>query len=232
MIDLYYWTTPNGHKITIMLEETGLPYRIRPVDIGKGEQFEPDFLRISPNNKIPAMVDHQPPGGGEPLPLFESGAMLEYLAEKSGQFMPATLPERYTVLAWLYWQVGHLGPMLGQNHHFRNYAPEKLDYAIDRYLKESERLYGILDDRLADRDYVCGDYSIADMACYPWIMPESQGLDMGEFPHLGRWLERIRTRPAVKRAYQVADEMKPAESVVNEQSRQILFGQGRRSRNN
>ncbi len=229
MIDLYYWTTPNGHKITIMLEEADLLYRIKPVDIGKGEQFEPDFLRISPNNKIPAMVDHAPAGGGDPLPLFESGAMLEYLAEKSGQFMPKAVPERYAVLSWLYWQVGHLGPMLGQNHHFRNYAPDKLDYAIERYLKESERLYGILDDRLADRDYICGDYSIADMACYPWILPDSQGLDIAEFPHLDRWLERIRTRPAVKRAYQVADEMKP-ESVVNEESRQILFGQGRRPR--
>src|SRR5215213_3287006 len=161
MIDLYYWTTPNGHKMTMFLEETGLEYRIHPINIGKGEQFAPEFLAISPNNRIPAMVDNAPPGGGAPISVFESGAILLYLAEKTGRFIPKDIRGRADVLQWLFWQVGGLGPMAGQNHHFRNYAVEKLTYAIDRYVNETNRLYGVLDNRLADREFVAGDYSIA-----------------------------------------------------------------------
>jgi len=228
MIDLYYWTTPNGHKITLLLEETGLPYRIFPVNIGRGEQFDPAFLRISPNNKIPAIVDSEPTDGGEPLSLFESGAILLYLAEKTGRFLPADLRGRAAVIEWLVWQVAGLGPMLGQNHHFSQYAPEPLPYAIDRYRKESERLYGVLDDRLEGRDFIAGDYSIADMAVYPWIVPhEKQGMDLAEFPNVRRWFEAIRQRPAVVRAYARAEEIN-TESTVSAASRAILFGQGRR----
>jgi GST-like protein len=167
MIDLYYWTTPNGHKITIFLEETGLLYSIKPVDIGKGEQFKPEFLKISPNNRIPAIVDHEPSDEGGPLSIFESGAILEYLAMKTAAYLPSDVRGRAEVMQWLFWQMGGLGPMLGQNHHFRNYSVEKITYAIERYTKETERLYGVLDERLADRAFVAGDYSIADMACYP-----------------------------------------------------------------
>jgi GST-like protein len=170
MIDLYYWTTPNGHKITIFLEETGIPYRIVPVDITQGEQFQPDFLRISPNNRIPAIVDPAPADGGAPVALFESGAILLYLAEKTGRFIPSDLRGRAETLQWLFWQMAGLGPMAGQNHHFGQYAPEKIPYAIDRYVKETNRLYGVLDRRLADREFVAGAYSIADMAAYPWIV--------------------------------------------------------------
>jgi GST-like protein len=229
MIELYYWPTPNGHKITIFLEETGLPYTIRPVDIGKGEQFTEAFLAISPNNKMPAIIDRAPADGGEPLSMFESGAILEYLAQKSGRLLPADPRQRFEILPWLYWQVGHLGPMLGQHHHFSRYAPEKLEYAIERYQKEAERLYGVLDDRLENRDYIADDYSIADIASYPWVLPESQNIDMAEYPHLARWRQRIAERPAVQRAYQVADAVKSGE-VVTEESRNILFGQGRRRR--
>ncbi|MFA5496053.1 MAG: glutathione S-transferase N-terminal domain-containing protein [Porticoccaceae bacterium] len=229
MISLYYWTTPNGHKLTIFLEETGLPYTLIPVNIGKGEQFAPEFLAISPNNKIPALVDDDPPGGGGALPIFESGAMLQYLAEKTGCLLPTDPHGKYKVLQWLCWQVAHLGPMLGQNHHFRNYTAEKLDYAIDRYQKESERLYGVLEDQLAGRDYICDDYSIADIACYPWILPEGQGIDLSQFPNIRRWKDRIAERPAVQAAYRVADDFKAsAETVADEESRKILFGQGRR----
>ena len=227
MIDLYYWTTPNGHKITIFLEETGLPYTIKPVNIAEGEQFEDDFLAISPNNKIPAIVDHDTVDG-EPLALFESGNILEYLADKTGSYLPSAGAKRYTVLQWLFWQMAHLGPMLGQNHHFRKYAPEKLEYAIDRYQKETERLYGVLDDQLSGKAYIAGDYSIADMACYPWILPENQGIDIAEFDNVQIWKERIKGRPAVQRAYQIADNMKTNE-VVTEKSRNVLFGQGRRT---
>jgi GST-like protein len=198
MIDLYYWTTPNGHKITMFLEEAGLPYRIIPINIGKGDQFKPDFLRISPNNRIPAIVDNEPAEGKKPISIFESGAILLYLAEKTGKFIPSGLAGRAEVLQWLFWQMGGLGPMAGQNHHFRNYAAEKIPYAIDRYVNETNRLYGVLNKRLADRPFVAGkDYSIADMASYPWTVSyERQGQDLNDFPHLKRWFEAIRARPA------------------------------------
>jgi GST-like protein len=224
MIDLYYWTTPNGHKITIFLEEAELPYRIVPVNIGKGDQFTPEFLRISPNNKIPAIVDDEPADGGGPLSVFESGAILVYLAEKTGRFMPKDLRGRTEVLQWLYWQMGGLGPMAGQNHHFRLYAPEKIPYAIDRYVKETNRLYGVLDRRLADREFIAGDYSIADMASYPWVLPERQGQRIEDFPHLKRWHEAMAARPAVVRAYERAKEINTS-STITDASRKILFGQ-------
>lgn len=227
MIDLYYWTTPNGHKVTLFLEETGLPYRLHPINIGKGEQFAPDFLAIAPNNRIPAIVDTDPAGGGVPVSLFESGAILLYLAEKTGRFLPADLRGRVEVLQWLFWQVGGLGPMAGQNHHFRNYAPEKVPYAIDRYVKETNRLYGVLDRRLADRRFVAGDdYTIADMASYPWILPEAQGQDIDDFPNLKRWRDEIAARPATARAYALVGEVNPNSSGVRtEEERRILFGQ-------
>lgn len=225
MIDLYYWTTPNGHKITIFLEEAGLPYRIRPVNISKGEQFAPDFLRISPNNRMPAIVDHDPADGGEPLSVFESGAILVYLAEKCGCFLPADPRGRATTLQWLFWQMGGLGPMLGQNHHFVQYAPEKIPYAIDRYVKETNRLYGVLNRRLAESEFMAGEYSIADMASYPWIVPwERQGQNLDDFPHLKRWFETIAARPAVQRAYGRADEVN-TQRVVTDEARKVLFGQ-------
>ncbi|AEE66686.1 glutathione transferase [Bordetella pertussis] len=226
MIDLYYWTTPNGHKITLFLEETGLPYRIHPVNISKGEQFQPEFLAIAPNNRIPAIVDQAPADGGTPIPLFESGAILLYLAEKTGQFIPADLRGRADVLQWLFWQMGGLGPMAGQNHHFSAYAPERIPYAIERYVKETNRLYGVLDRQLAQREFVAGDYSIADMAAYPWIVPhERQGQDLNEFPNLKRWFEAIGARPATQRAYALADRINTKPSVDTEESRRVLFGQ-------
>ncbi|WP_148861542.1 glutathione S-transferase N-terminal domain-containing protein [Marinobacter fonticola] len=228
MIDLYYWTTPNGHKITLFLEEAGLEYRIKPINISNGDQFAEDYLKISPNNKIPAMVDHDPEGGGEPLALFESGAMLEYLADKTGQFLSKDLRTRWDTLQWLYWQMGGFGPMLGQNHHFSQYAPEKIEYAINRYQKEAERLYGVLDDLLADREFMAGEYSIADMATYPWAkLWERQGQDIDALPNVKRWLEAIEARPAVQRAYAKADEIN-TNATVSEDSKAILFGQGRR----
>ncbi len=229
MFDLYYWTTPNGHKITIFLEEAALAYRIIPVDIRRGDQFEPAFLRLNPNNKIPALVDHNPPDGGPPLSIFESGAILVYLAEKTGLFLPDELRQRQTVLQWLMWQMGGLGPMLGQNHHFSHYAPEPIPYAQERYRKETDRLYGILNDRLAQREYIAGTYSIADMAIYPWIVPhKKQGQDLADSPHLRRWFEQIGNRPAVIRAYEKGREINTAPS-VNEQSKKVLFGQDRRT---
>ena len=227
MIDLHYWTTPNGHKITIFLEETGLPYKIIPVNIGKGEQFQREFLAISPNNRIPALVDHDPPDGGAPLAVFESGAMLVYLAEKTGQFMPRDLRGRTEAMQWLFWQMGNLGPMSGQNNHFSNYAVEKLPYAMDRYRNEVNRLYGVLNRRLAERAYLAGDYSIADMASYPWIVPyERQGQRIEDFPHLKRWFEAIRARPAVERAYEKAKEINPnLGGIRTPEERAILFGQ-------
>jgi len=226
MIDLYYWTTPNGHKITLFLEESGLPYRILPINIGKGEQFQPDFLRIAPNNRIPAIVDTDPAGGGEPISVFESGAILLYLAEKSGRFLSADPRVRIDTLQWLFWQMGGLGPMAGQNHHFVQYAPESLPYAIERYVKETARLYAVLDKRLADRDFIAGpDYSIADMACYPWVVPHArQRQNLDDFPNLKRWFEAIQQRPATQRAYALAANINTAPSVSDE-SRQILFGQ-------
>jgi GST-like protein len=230
MIDLYYWTTPNGHKITIFLEEAGLPYTIKPINIGKGEQLAPEFLAISPNNRIPAIVDHQPAGGGNPISVFESGAILQYLAEKTGKFLPADLRGRTEVMQWLFWQMGNLGPMLGQNHHFRNYTTEKIAYAINRYVKETERLYGVLDERLADREFVAGDYSIADMACYPWIvLHERQGQDLNDFSHIKRWFETIQRRDAVQRAYAIAQTINTAQTMT-EEAKSILFGQGRRAK--
>ncbi|MDE3737955.1 glutathione binding-like protein [Pseudomonas resinovorans] len=212
MIDLYYWTTPNGHKISLFLEETGLPYRVHPINIGKDEQFQPHFLKISPNNRIPAIVDHEPADGGEPLSLFESGAILLYLAEKTGRFIPHDLRSRQECLQWLFWQMGGLGPMAGQNHHFNRFAPEKLPYAIQRYVKETARLYGVLDKRLADRSYVAGsEYSIADMAIYPWIDRhpwQEQNLD--DFPNLKRWYLDIQARPATVRAYALVEQVNPA----------------------
>jgi GST-like protein len=229
MIDLYYWTTPNGHKITIFLEETQLPYTVKPVNIGKGEQFDPAFLRISPNNRIPAIVDHAPADGGEPVSVFESGAILQYLAEKTGKLLPRDLRGRTETMQWLFWQMAGLGPMLGQNHHFTQYAPQKIPYAIERYLKETERLYGVLDHRLRDREFVAGDYSIADIAAYPWIVPhERQGQKLEDFPNVKRWFDTIGARLAVKRAYAVAERINPAPAPMTAEARSHLFGQGRR----
>ena len=227
MIDLYYWTTPNGHKITIFLEETGLPYALKPVNIGKGEQFSPAFLRISPNNRIPAIVDHRPADGGMPINIFESGAILQYLAEKTGKLLPSDIRGRVEVMEWLFWQMGGLGPMLGQNHHFNLYAPEKIPYAIERYMKETERLYSVLDHRLASRAYITAEYSIADIAAHPWIASHrKQRVDLQEFPNVKRWFEAIQARPAVQRAYEIGQRVNPA-PVVTEESKSILFGQGR-----
>jgi GST-like protein len=225
MIELYYWTTPNGHKVTIFLEEAGVEYKIFPVNISKGEQFNPEFLRIAPNNRIPAIIDTEPMGGGAPVSLFESGAILLYLAEKTGKFISADIRGRAEVTEWLFWQMGGLGPMAGQNHHFSQYAPEKLPYAINRYVNETNRLYGVLNKRLADREFIAGDYSIADMASYPWIVPyERQGQRLEEFPNLARWFEAMQARPAVQRAYERAKEISQA-ATVSEESRSVLFGQ-------
>jgi GSH-dependent disulfide-bond oxidoreductase len=211
MIDFYYWTTPNGHKISIFLEEAELPYTIHPINIAKGDQFEPEFLKISPNNKIPAIVDEAPADGSQPVAIFESGAILQYLAEKTGKFLPTEIRDRMDVIQWLFWQVGGLGPMLGQNHYFVQYAPEKIPYAISRYVKETERLYGVLDHRLADREFIAGEYSIADMAAYPWIVPhESQQMNLDHFMNVKRWFEAIKARPAVQRAYAKAKEVNPS----------------------
>jgi len=226
MIDLYYWTTPNGHKLTIFLEETGLPYTVKPVNIGKGEQFDPAFLAISPNNRIPAIVDHAPADGGAAVTMFESGAILLYLADKVGALIPPVLRERLDCIQWLFWQMGNLGPMAGQNHHFRLYAPEQLPYAVTRYVKETGRLYAVLNKRLADREYIAGAYSIADIASYPWVQPERQGQDIDEFPHLKRWKAAIAARPAVVRAYALKDKYNPAPPGVHDAaSRKVLFGQ-------
>jgi len=225
VLDLYYWTTPNGHKITIFLEEAQIPYRIVPVNISKGEQFAPEFLRISPNNRIPAIVDHDPADGGAPVSVFESGAILLYLAEKTGKFIPETLRGRTEVLEWLFWQMAGLGPMAGQNHHFGHYAPEKIPYAIDRYVKETNRLYGVLNKRLSEREYIAGDYGIADMACYPWIVLwQRQQQKLDDFPNLKRWFEVIAARPAVERAYRLAKEINTVPTVTDE-SKALLFGQ-------
>ena len=226
MIDLYYWTTPNGHKITMFLEEAVVPYNLHAVHIGRGEQFTPEFLAISPNNRIPAIVDSAPVDGGGPLSVFESGAILLYLADKTGRFIPSELRGRNTVLQWLFWQMGGLGPMAGQNHHFGTYAPEKIPYAIERYVKETSRLYGVLNKQLADgRAYIAGEYSIADMACYPWVVPyERQSQKIEEFPHLAAWFERIKARPATVRAYARAAALNTAPT-VDDEARKVLFGQ-------
>jgi GST-like protein len=228
MIDLYYWPTPNGHKITMFLEETGVPYKIYPINIGKGDQFKPEFLAFSPNNRMPAIIDQAPADGGAPVKIFESGAILIYLAEKTGKFMPSDLRKRFDVLQWLMWQMGGLGPMAGQNHHFGVYAPEKIPYAINRYVNETNRLYGVLNKRLADREFVAGEYSIADMASYPWIVPyERQGQKLEDFPHLKRWFEAIRARPATERAYALTTQINPnaAIGINTDEQKKILFGQ-------
>lgn len=214
MIELHYWPTPNGHKITMFLEEAGLDYIIRPVDIGAGEQFRPEFLEISPNNRMPAIIDNAPSDAGAPVSVFESGAILIYLAEKTGLFLPNDLRGRKTVLEWLFWQVGGLGPMAGQNHHFVQYAPEKLDYAINRYVKETRRLYGVLDRRLDGRAFIAGDaYTIADIASYPWVVPhERQQQNLDDFPNLKRWFEAIQNRPATLRAYEKAETLRSPRS--------------------
>ncbi|NJR51955.1 MAG: thiol:disulfide oxidoreductase [Leptolyngbyaceae cyanobacterium CSU_1_3] len=225
MIDLYYWTTPNGHKITIFLEEVELPYTIVPINIGKGDQFQPEFLKIAPNNRIPAIVDREPAQGSEPISVFESGAILLYLADKIGKLIPTDLRDRVEVLQWLFWQVGGLGPMAGQNHHFNQYAPEKIPYAIDRYVKETGRLYGVLNQRLSDREFVAGEYSIADISIYPWVVPyDRQGQNLDDFPHLKRWFAAIKERPATIRAYDKAETFKN-QTVSVEDARSILFNQ-------
>jgi|SRR5690625_2383341 len=226
MIDLYYWTTPNGHKITMFLEETGLDYEIKPINIGAGDQFQADFLSISPNNRIPAIVDKAPADGGKPISVFESGAILHYLAEKTNRFLPSDIRKKTQVMEWLFWQMAGLGPMAGQNHHFNVYAPEPIPYAIDRYTRETNRLYGVLNKRLENRDYIVNEYSIADMACYPWIVSyERQKQDLNNFPNLKAWFKRIQERPATQRAYAIAEKMDTGPSVSDERSREILFGQ-------
>jgi GST-like protein len=211
MIDLHYWTTPNGHKISLFLEEAGLPYKIFPVNIGQNDQFKPEFLKISPNNRIPAIVDHEPADGLGPLSVFESGAILLYLAEKTGTFIAQDLRGRQETLEWLFWQMGGLGPMAGQNHHFNRFAPEKIPYAIKRYIDETARLYGVLDRRLAGRDFVAGsEYSIADMAIYPWIVPHTaQEQNLDDFPNVQRWFDSVANRAATKRAYALVEQINP-----------------------
>jgi GSH-dependent disulfide-bond oxidoreductase len=222
-IDVYYWPTPNGWKVTILLEELGVPYKVIPVNIGKGEQFAPDFLKISPNNRMPAIVDHEPVGGGGPLPVFESGAILEYLAEKYGRFLPKDVRGKYEVLQWVYWQMGGLGPMSGQANHFRNYAADKIAYAINRYTDEVNRLYGVMNIRLADREYLAGAYSIADMMSWPWVVAyERMGQDLNEFPHLKRWFETMKARPGVERGFAVGSELRQE---MSEEAKKVLFGQ-------
>ncbi len=229
MIEVYSWPTPNGHKVHIMLEECALPYEAIPVNIGTGDQFKPEFLAISPNNKIPAITDPQGPGG-RPISLFESGAILVYLAGKTGRFLPEGDRERYEVLQWLMFQMGGVGPMLGQNHHFRQYAPEKLPYAIDRYTNEAKRLYGVIDKRLAASPWLGGkDYSIADIATWPWLRNwKNQGIELSDYPHLNAWFGKIEARPAVQRGVKVlADLRKP---ITDDKSREILFGQAQYQR--
>jgi GST-like protein len=225
MIELHMWPTPNAHKVTLFLEETGLPYRTVEVNIGAGDQFKPAFLAISPNNKMPAIMDPDGPHGW-PISVFESGAILIYLGEKTGRFLPADARGRYEVLQWLMFQMASVGPMLGQAHHFRDYAPEKLPYAIDRYTNESRRIYRVVDKRLADREYVAGEYSIADMAIYPWVLHhEREGVDIGELPNVRRWMDAIGARPATQRGLAVMAERRPARpGPQSEAQRQILFG--------
>ncbi|MUG98859.1 thiol:disulfide oxidoreductase [Scytonema sp. UIC 10036] len=225
MIELYYWTTPNGHKITMFLEETGLPYTIIPVNIGAGDQFKPDFLKISPNNRIPAIIDKEPATGDGPISVFESGAILLYLADKIGKLIPADLRGRVEVLQWLFWQMGGLGPMAGQNHHFSQYAPEKIEYAIKRYVNETGRLYAVLNKQLTGKKFIAGEYSIADIACYPWIVSyERQSQNLDDFPNLKRWFEAIKERPATIRAYEKAEAFKN-QALNVDKSRDLLFNQ-------
>lgn len=226
MIELFYWPTPNGHKITIMLEECGLPYEVRYVNIGRGDQFEPEFLAISPNNRMPAIIDRDGPDG-EPVSVFESGAILQYLGRKTGRFYPREERARVEVEQWLFWQMGGLGPMAGQAHHFRQYAPEEVPYAVERYTNEMNRLYGVMNARLGDSDYLAGDYSIADMAAYPWVRPyKRQGQELADFPHLEAWYKRIHDRPAVARAVAVGQEEREKFDLSKDKNAQaVLFGQ-------
>jgi len=225
MIDVHYWPTPNGWKITIMLEECGLPYTIRLVNIGRGEQFAPAFLAISPNNRMPAIVDHDPPGGGEPIAVFETAAILQYLADKSGRFLPRDVRGRYEVLQWLAWQVANLGPIAGQLNHFASYPAEKIPYAIERFANEMNRLLGVLERRLTDRSYLAGEYSIADMATWSWVFPEYQGRRvLADFPHVARWWELVASRPAVKKGRAVGEELR-RNAPLDDQARKVLFGQ-------
>ena len=231
MIQLHYWPTPNGHKVTLFLEEAGLPYELRPVDIGAGDQFKPEFLAISPNNKMPAIVDTEPTDGGAPLPVFESGAILLYLAEKTGQFLPGDLRGRSETLEWLFWQMAGLGPMTGQYGHFHVYAPEAIDYAKDRYRREVERLLGVLDKRLAGRAFLAGGaLTIADMACHPWIDAYARApLDMAPYPEVRRWRAAVAARPAVQRAYAVGKSIRPeGDKPMSDAEKKILFGGGGR----
>ena len=229
MIDLYFWPTPNGWKISIALEEMELPYTVLPVNIAKGEQFQPEFLDVSPNNRIPAIVDREPIGGGEAFPVFETGAILLYLAEKTGKFMPLDPRGRSDVIQWVMWQMGGLGPMLGQHGHFKLYATEKIPYAIERYRDEADRLYGVMDRRLEGREYLCDDYSIADMACWPWILTyKSQGLDLDSFSNVRRWYDALKTRPALRRGYDLGKDLRKAVSSAdgpNDETRRTLFRQ-------
>jgi GST-like protein len=223
MIDLYSWPTPNGHKIHIMLEETGLPYRVHPVNIGAGDQFKPEFLKISPNNKMPAMIDSDGPDG-KPISMFESGAMLLYLASKTGKFLPENIRDRWSTLQWLMFQMGGVGPMLGQSHHFLVYAPEKIPYAMQRYSKEANRLYGVMDRRLAESKFIaCNEYTIADMAIMPWLRSyKNQGVEMEKYPHVKRWFDGIAARPAVQRGLAVLAELR--KPVMDDKAKEMLFG--------
>ena len=232
-IELWYWPTPNGWKVSIALEEMGLPYELKLVNIGIGEQFTPEFQAISPNGRMPAIIDPDGPGGA-PLSIFESGAILQYLGNKSGQFYPADVRARVEIDQWLFWQVGGLGPMAGQTHHFRQYAPaiirdqRQIAYGVRRYTDETHRLYGVMDKRLADREYLAGDYSIADMAAWPWVLPSHQGQDLAHFPHLAAWIDRVGARPAVKAGRALGEEMRrnlAASGKAAEEARKVLFGQ-------
>ena len=225
MIDFYFWTTPNGYKVLQFLVETGIPYRLFPINISKGDQFKSEFLKISPNNKIPAIVDHDPIKGNESIAIFESGAILLYLAEKTGRFILDDIKGRAEVLQWLFWQMGGLGPMAGQNFHFAHYAPEKISYAINRYVDETARLFKVMDKQLADREYLAEEYSIADMASYPWVaMYKKLKQDLSDFPNLKRWYEQINARPATIRAYEIGSSINTVPTVT-EESKKILLGQ-------
>lgn len=231
MIDVHFWPTPNGHKITIYLEETGLAYRLIAVNIGRGDQFKPDFLALSPNNRMPAIVDNEPGDQGEPLSVFESAAILQYLAEKTGRFMPRERRAKKVVLEWLAWQIAHVGPTFGQLGHFKNYAKDKIPYAIERFENEGHRLLGVLDERLATREFVADEYSIADMALFPWIsVYGNYGIDIGEFPRVKSWIDRIAARPAVIKALEKGREIAKAQTPMDEEARKHLFGQRARAR--
>jgi GSH-dependent disulfide-bond oxidoreductase len=224
MIDLYFWPTPNGYKPLILLEEAGLEYQIKPINIMKGDQFKPDFLAIAPNNRMPAMVDRDPADGGEPYALFESGSILIYLAEKIGQFLSNDLRDRHQTIQWLMWQMGGVGPMMGQANHFVKYAPEDIPYGKKRYTDEVKRLFGVMEKQLGDRDFLTGHYSIADMACYPWIkLADFINIQLSDYPKVADWVARIAERPAVKKAYEVGDSIK-GEQVMDEEARRQLFG--------